>query len=79
MKKKIIIHCDGVHEEEAIAKVEAVIEGGKISGDGKSYCYVTRWGDRIVATREPRKDSPNTYTFYVYTEGRYGVYGKEIK
>lgn len=65
---KIIIHClDNIHEEAAIAKVQAVIDEGKISADGKSYCYATKWGDTVVTTREPRKGT-KTYTFYVYRE-----------
>lgn len=65
---KIIIHCrDGISHQEAIAKVQAVIDEGLISGYGKSYCYITKWGDRIVATREPRKGT-KTYTFYVYRD-----------
>lgn len=70
MKRKVIIHCDGIVEDEAVSKVELVMEAGKISADGKSYCYATRIGDRMIVTREPRKSSPNTYTFYVYKEAR---------
>lgn len=67
---KIIIHCwNGIDHQEALGKVLAVVEQGKISGDGKSYCYVTKWGDRIVATREPRKGT-KTYTFYVYRDNQ---------
>lgn len=65
---KIIIHTwNGISHEEALAKVQSVVEEGKISGGGKSYCYVTKWGDKIVATREPRKGS-KTHTFYVYRD-----------
>ena len=65
---KLIIHCgSGISHQEALAKVLAVVDEGKISADGKSYCYVTRWGDRIVSTREPRKGT-KTHTFYVYRE-----------
>lgn len=68
---KVIIHCGkGVSVEEAVAKVRAVIEEGKISAQGKSYCYATRIADRMVVTDKPRKSSPNTYTFYVYIEQR---------
>lgn len=69
---KVIIHCLGeVSVEEAVAKVQSVIEEGKISAGGKSYCYATRIGDRMIVTREPRKSSPNTYTFYVYQEEKH--------
>lgn len=69
MSKKVIIHClDGIKEDEAVAKVEAVMDAGKISDEGRSYCYATRIGDRMITTRSPRKSSPNTYTFYVYKE-----------
>jgi hypothetical protein len=71
MKKKVIIHAlDGISEDEAVSKVELVMSQGKISANGKSYCYGTRIGDKMVSTDKPRKNSPNTYTLYVYRDNQ---------
>ena len=63
---KIIVHVRDMDEKHAMNYVQRVMDEGKISGDGKSYCYHTSFGDNThVSTREPRG---TTYTFYVYEE-----------
>lgn len=46
MKKgKIIIHFDGVDEEEAMRYVDSVVRDGRVSSSpaGPQYCYVSTW------------------------------------
>ena len=53
----------------ALTKVKQVIEQGKISNDGKNYCWITEWTDDIVVyTRDNRKSD----CFVVYKKGQYG-------
>jgi hypothetical protein len=53
----------------ALYKVKQVIEQGKISNDGKNYCWINEWSDGIiVSTRDNRKSD----YFVVYKKGEYG-------
>ena len=38
---KIIIHYDGVSDVDALMYVKHVVSKGRISNDGKQYCYCT--------------------------------------
>jgi hypothetical protein len=52
----------------ALTKVKQVIEQGKLSNDGKNYCWITEWSDDIVVyTRDNRKSD----CFVVYKKGEY--------
>lgn len=53
---------DSIDDLTAISLVKKVIEEGKISNDGKSYCYLTLFGNIAVETRQYRK----TPCFRVY-------------
>lgn len=55
---KIIIDIrDGISEQVAMERVLHVIEQGRISKQGKLFCYVTTWTDGIkVYTRDYRKN-----------------------
>ena len=53
---------DGISDIVAISLVKEVIEQGKISNFGKSYCYLTMFGDICVQTQQYRK----TPCFRVY-------------
>lgn len=53
---------DGIDDLTAVSLVKNVIEEGKISGDGKSYCYLSLFGNIFVETRRNRK----TPCFRVY-------------
>ena len=55
---------DNIDDLTAISLVKQVIEQGKISNNGNSYCYLTMFGDICVETRLYRK-SP---CFRVYTK-----------
>lgn len=56
---------DAIDDLAAISLVKLVIEKGKISNNGNSYCYLTLFGDICVETRQYRK-SP---CFRVYKIG----------
>lgn len=53
---------DNIDDLTAISLVKQVIEQGKVSNNGKSYCYLTLFGNIAVETRQYRK-SPS---FRVY-------------
>ena len=46
---------DNIDDLTAINLVKRVIECGKISNNGNSYCYLTSFNDIIVETRQYRK------------------------
>ena len=46
---------DGIDDLTAISLVKQVIEHGKISNNGNSYCYLTLFGNICVETRQYRK------------------------
>lgn len=58
---------DNIDDLIAIKLVKQVIEQGKISANGNSYCYLTIFDDIAVETRQYRK-SP---CFRVYKQKSY--------
>ena len=46
---------DNIDDLTAITLVKQVIEQGKISNKGNSYCYLTLFGDISVETMQHRK------------------------
>lgn len=46
---------DNIDDLTAINLVKQVIENGKISNNGNSYCYLTIFDDISVETRQHRK------------------------
>ena len=46
---------DGIDDLTAVSLVKQVIEQGKISDNGNSYCYLSMFGDICVETRQHRK------------------------
>lgn len=58
---------DNIDDLTAINLVKQVIEQGKISNNGNSYCYLTIFDDIAVETRRYRK-SP---CFRVYKQKSY--------
>ena len=64
---------DNIDDLTAVSLVKQVIEQGKISDNGNSYCYLSIFGDICVETRQHRK-SP---CFRVYKKNR--DYDKQIK
>ena len=55
---------DNISDIVAINLVKEVIEQGKISNNGTSYCYLTVFGNICVETQQYRK----TPCFRVYKE-----------
>ena len=55
---------DNIPDIVAISLVKEVIEQGKISNNGTSYCYLTVFGNICVQTQQYRK----TPCFRVYKE-----------
>ena len=55
---------DNISDLVAISLVKEVIEQGKISNNGTSYCYLTVFGNICVETQQYRK----TPCFRVYKE-----------
>lgn len=55
---------DNISDLIAITLVKEVIEQGKISNNGTSYCYLTVFGNICVETQQYRK----TPCFRVYKE-----------
>ena len=55
---------DDIPDIVAITLVKEVIEQGKISNNGTSYCYLTVFGNICVETQQYRK----TPCFRVYKE-----------
>jgi hypothetical protein len=66
MKTKIIIHVDeNIDTNSAIKMVSGVIEKGKISASGESYCYLTIYGDAFAVSTDKPKKGTKTYVFRV--------------
>ena len=42
---------------EALASVATVIGGGLVSGDGKSFCYLTRFANGLRVSSRPNRKS----------------------
>ena len=59
---------DNIPDIVAISLVKEVIEQGKISNNGTSYCYLTVFGNICVETQQYRK----TPCFRVYKEENKG-------
>ena len=55
---------DNIPDIVAVSLVKEVIEQGKISNNGTSYCYLTVFGNICVETQQYRK----TPCFRVYKE-----------
>ena len=55
---------DNIPDIVAISLIKQVIEQGKISNNGTSYCYLTVFGNICVETQQYRK----TPCFRVYKE-----------
>ena len=62
MNKVIIENQSDRPLEVAVMYALAVIQQGKISNEGKNYCYATRFGSGIVVFAENNKKS---YRFIV--------------
>lgn len=67
MEKIHITIEDGINPEIALERVRTVVSRGRISKNGKLYCYVTAFGDGIVvAVADYRKSD----CFRVYKDDK---------
>ena len=48
MTKLIIDNQSALTDEQALEHIMAVVKQGKISNDGKQYCFATRFPDNII-------------------------------
>jgi hypothetical protein len=62
-ERLIIRNCTGRSMQDVLDMVSAVVSGGRLSGNGTEYCYLTTFknGAFCSATRNKRSD---TLTFY---------------
>jgi len=60
---KIIIHYDGVSDVDALMYVKQVVSKGRISNDGKQYCYCTLFNNDAEVYAD--RTATGTDTFYV--------------
>lgn len=67
----ITINDENMSDFDALMSVTAVIQGGRISGDGKSYCYCSIWdnGDTVYS----EKLESGTDKFFVTNNKKYGA------
>lgn len=72
---KIIVHNgSGIPDSEVLALIGKVIDEGRVSDEGRSYCYVTifthpKHGRISVSTKTRRlRDGAPSDSFYVWNE-----------
>ena len=59
---KIIIHnLTDKPMDEVLVYVRLVVSNGRVSGDGKAYCYLTTWRDGTVVYSK-RNGISDTFT-----------------
>lgn len=52
----IIVHKqDDISDYDALLHVQTVIRGGRISGSGTCYCYVTKFQDGVIVYANKKK------------------------
>ena len=53
----IIIHkkSDTMSDYDALLHVQTVIRDGRVSNNGKCYCYVTRFRDGVIVYADKKK------------------------
>lgn len=62
-KSNIIIHkADCISDYNALAYIQEVIRGGRISDNGKCYCYVTEFKDGTIVYADKKKSDIFTVT-----------------
>ena len=59
--KRIIINYEGFDELDALAYVERVIVMGRISGEGKIFCYATSFDDGTVVYADLTRKGSDTF------------------
>lgn len=67
---RIIINTRGVSDSDALHYVKRVVDNGKISGDGKHYCYYTVFNNEIAVVCSHALTGTITFTVY-YSRSKY--------
>jgi hypothetical protein len=64
----ITINDPNISDFDALMSVTAIIQGGRISDEGKAYCYCSAWdnGDQVFAD----KLKSGTDKFYVTNKNK---------
>lgn len=56
MANDILIHkSDAISDYDALLYIQSVIRNGRISNDGKCYCYVTEFKDGVIVYADKKK------------------------
>ena len=64
-KRRININIWGdVTEEEAVNRVAHVIGKGRVSNNGETYCFATRFNDSLVVVADKTYNGHDTFTVY---------------
>ena len=61
---------DGIDDLTAVSLVKQVIEQGKISNNGNSYCFLSIFGNIVVETGQYRKSRVLGYIKHKYDKAR---------
>jgi hypothetical protein len=67
MRITINVDTDSIDEREAIKYVSNVMADGKVSNDGKCYCYLTRYLNGVLVSADNTRSG--NHTFSVRKEG----------
>ena len=72
MREKLIINNDSdLSMAEVLVLAKSVVSDGRVSGDGESYCYITRFGMgefNGMMCYAQRNKSSDTLTFWRETQ-----------
>lgn len=59
----ILIHkADNISDRDALSHIQAVIREGRISDNGRCYCYVTTFSDGFIVYASKKKADIFTVT-----------------
>lgn len=59
---RVIVNYHEVTPDEALAHVRLVIELGRISNNGKQYCYATSFNDGVLVFADQTRTGTDTFT-----------------
>ncbi len=70
MKRRVNIQIrDDVNQAKAVERLARVMSEGRVSGDGRYYCWVSTFADGVVVvTRGPGRRFDRSDSFIVYKE-----------
>ena len=71
MSKIIIRNSSTVSDQLALDLVSRVIQDGRVSDEGKAYCFMTVFMVGNIEIAVSTKKNKTCDTFYVYTRGEF--------